>query len=222
MNDLGINTRMDTEGGPTYCYGYKHTTETTHNGITYRVSTQISILLLSVLMLTFTQPTQAVFSTILNIDDGVLIGWHKFGPKHMGLRQNPPVTILPELKNWSDIAFLKWLALCRRRNRPVQPLKYIISAEVTNSETGPILQQILGVNNVKANCGRWRWRDRKVYTMDTPEGKALLGSPNGRGAALILIQHKNYFGVTTTISHVTFWCGAKDDWEVHLMFHVQP
>lgn len=40
--------------------------------------------------------------------------------------------------------------------------------------------------------------------MDSEAGKVLLGSPNGRGVAWFLLQHKKAFGLKTVISAVVF------------------
>lgn len=167
------------------------------------------------------KPTTAVFSSIINVDQGVLIGWHKFSPGFYGGLLNPPVTVLPKLRSWGEVVFLDWAQIAARRNKPVSNIKYIISADIVNSDTGAILQRILGVNDVKANCGRYEWDHRVDISMATEAGQALLSSPNGRGAALFLIQHKNYLGHRTTIDKVTMWCGYLDDWEVHLLFSVK-
>ena len=96
---------------------------------------------------------------------------------------------------------------------------------MTNDETEDILQRVLNLPKDKAakkQCASYKWENRREFTMETDEGRALLSSPNGRGAALILIRHKATFGDFTTIDKVTFWCGSiGEDWELHLMFHVK-
>ena len=51
---------------------------------------------------------------------------------------------------------------------------------------------------------------------DSDEGKAILGSPNGRGAGLLLATHKSTFGAKF-IDSVVFWC--EDDY-INLLFNV--
>jgi hypothetical protein len=163
------------------------------------------------------QPTRALFASIFNVDYGLMIGWHKFGPAFMGPAQNPPVTLLSQLKRWSDVAFLGWQYQAQRRGRDGSDLRYIVSADITNTETGPILQRCLGVADVKANCRSYRWANRREWNWDTDEFKAIISSPNGRGAALMLIQHKYLFGQRSYISKASMWCGGN---ELHLMYWV--
>jgi len=54
------------------------------------------------------------------------------------------------------------------------------------------------------------WPGRKEYSMNTNEGKAILGSPNGRGVALLLIQHKAQLGERTTIEKVAVFGEGED------------
>jgi hypothetical protein len=46
------------------------------------------------------QVTEAHFWTIASVEQGLLVGWHKFGPKWSGSFMKLPVTVLPNLKNW--------------------------------------------------------------------------------------------------------------------------
>jgi hypothetical protein len=57
--------------------------------------------------------------------------------------------------------------------------------------------------------------------MDTDIGKALLGSPNGRGIGYLLVQHKSTFGTTATVNKVTFYC-TRDVGEMNMIFHIVP
>jgi len=86
-------------------------------------------------------------------------------------------TPLPKLRRWSDIAFLGWLGLAWKHQKNFTNLKCIISANVQNKETSQILQYILYVDDVEASCKDYDWINRKEWGMQTPQGKALVGSP---------------------------------------------
>ncbi|KAF2870390.1 hypothetical protein BDV95DRAFT_80334 [Massariosphaeria phaeospora] len=205
MRGLGVDYTMAIHGGTTFGSCWKHNQPVTRNGKTYR-------------------PTQAVFSQVINVEHGLLVGWQKFGPKYMGARQQPPVTgnALPELRAWADIIFLEWLNRAQTRNADASKLKYIVSGQIQNLETERILQRILDVDDVRARCRRFKWDNRKEYGVETDEAKALLASQNGRGAALLLIRHKGTFGSRTAIEKVTFWCGGEsNERDIHLLFTVK-
>ncbi|KAF2656276.1 hypothetical protein K491DRAFT_745228 [Lophiostoma macrostomum CBS 122681] len=173
--------------------------------------------------------TEANFRTIINTKDAVIIGWYKFGPAYNGGMQPPAVTTLPKLKNWSDIAFLSWKAQGGSGN-----LKYIWSAQISNTIIPGLLGRALVEGKRKDDnldktkpfdedkeCDKFRWKDQVAFSMSSDAGKALLGSPNGRGAGHLLLEHKSTFGEKTTLSHVTFYCSGKDDEEINFIFHVQ-
>jgi hypothetical protein len=177
------------------------------------------------------QPTQADFKTIVNTRDGVIIGWHKYGPRYRGAQQNPPVTTIPALGSWSNIAFLAWKSQNGGSN-----LRYIWSAQISNSEFPGILGYALtDVGRRDQNlrwdafdhdeeCEHYDWGHRVDIPMTTDAGKAILGSPNGRGAGHLLFEHKKTFGAKTTISGVTFYCSenyhSDQPFEMNAIFHV--
>ncbi|QDS73117.1 hypothetical protein FKW77_001062 [Venturia effusa] len=63
----------------------------------------------------------------------------------------------------------------------------------------------------------------KTFSMDSEAGKVLLGSPNGRGVAWFLLQHKMAFGLKTITSAVVFkeyggvYCSAIVTWKSHAL-----
>lgn len=75
--------------------------------------------------------------------------------------------------------------------------------------------------DTETDGGRIYWKDRKVFGMNTPQGQALLASPNSISAASLLIQHKSTFGDKRTIDAVTIWCQEDEEFDkLNLMFHV--
>jgi hypothetical protein len=182
------------------------------------------------------QHTGAYFRTVISAQAGVVIGWYKFSAAYMA-KVNEVDGPMPKLKSWSDIAFLSWLAVGGQ-----QTLRYIVSANVQNDVTNAIIDKLLEKNNIKLDpdwdsfdpffhCHQFTWDKRRRFDMTTEEGKVLLASPNGLGAAYLLIQHKSTFGAQTTIAGVTMWCETKEETpgpgddgydDLNLMFHVRP
>lgn len=158
LTAFGVDTRKANEGGKSFVFRYRHTKETKHGEVTYFVSF-ICILLHVQVILTIIQPTNAHFHTIVNADDGVLIAWYKYSPKYSpkykGAEQNPPVTVLPKLKNWCDIAFLAFKHHATTRNTDIFKLRYIFSAPIHNAlrlSTAP--STLLFLTNVQTILGR--------------------------------------------------------------------
>lgn len=102
--------------------------------------------------------------------------------------------MLPKLKNWANIAFLKYAYQASQREKPLSDLKYIFSAMVANSLSNAVLGKALQLGKVfddEQHCpGIEGWGKMKAWAMDTDEGKALLASPKVRDSALLLITHK--------------------------------
>ncbi|KAF2121147.1 hypothetical protein BDV96DRAFT_594378 [Lophiotrema nucula] len=211
LQALGIDYRRS-PAGPLYYYGWDHDRQTVHDGVTYPV-------------------TNARFWEMINVDDGIIIAWVKYGPKWAGREMvHPPVENgpYPKLKQWADIVFLDWQRTARARQKDISNLKYFISSGVLNDETKAIVRRALKSDDI---CeGNYGWDNHKEIKMDTEEGKAVLSSPNGRGMALFLIRHKQALGKRSIIDKVSIWCYRYEDedpdpddppWALHLLFHVK-
>lgn len=106
----------------------------------------------------------------------------------------------------SDVAHLQWNKL----DSTGLP-KIITSANVQNDDSLDILaaaltppeerDQTLIFDLVDHYEGLQR-ENKKYWVMTTDEGKTILASPNERGAAILLAQHKWQFGRTSTIKRV--------------------
>lgn len=158
-----------------------------------------------------------------------MVAWIKFGPRHSSAGKNIPV--LPKLQAWSDAAFLSWKSRGGGAN-----LRYVFSMSIMNQQFPFIIGRAL--HEVKKRkdasdfseydeCSKFLWGNRAEFNLDTDAGKALLGSPNGRGVGYLLAQHKSTFGAKGTVNKVTFFCsGGQGEGgnfeEMHLLFHVIP
>jgi len=91
---------------------------------------------------------------------------------------------LSELKHWSDVTYLEWAS-----NQTTAPhkLDYICRMCVTNADTRRIVWQAF---KSAVGDGSDMMSD-KTFPMTSEQGKAILGTPNGRGVAYFLINHKD-------------------------------
>jgi hypothetical protein len=67
-----------------------------------------------------------------------MIAWVKYGAAHTGRMRSPPVTVLPKLKNWSDIAFLSW-----KSRGGGSGLRYVLSMMIANTQFPGIIGRAL-------------------------------------------------------------------------------
>ena len=81
--------------------GVNHNKETEHDNVKYSVRLGTSPISGASSLITMTQPTAAEFWTAMNVEEGVLIAWHKYTAAYKGPHQDPPVTSnFPKLKSW--------------------------------------------------------------------------------------------------------------------------
>jgi hypothetical protein len=137
-----------------------------------------------------TKITGASYTTICNPEEGVILGWGAFSPAYMGAKKDPPVTVVPDLKSWSDITFLQWADLHKNEKGPaVSHLRYIMKTPCENPTTQLVIKKAL--KNTGQTLSKW---PGVTFSMDTKEGVAILGTPNGWGVAYLLVQHKKQLG----------------------------
>jgi hypothetical protein len=94
---------------------------------------------------------------------------------------------------------------------------YVIRSPIENTETEALIKQAL--DRVGKPLGPW---PGVVFDMNTDEGQALLGSPNGLGVGYLLIQHKNSLGMKTISKVTVFQDEGKLPWPrfPSMVFHV--
>lgn len=155
---------------------YKHQREPQHEGHTYPA-------------------TNADYTNIFNVDGGAIIGDMNIGPDHMVQEMGIRGEVVP-LKQYSDVAFLAWQNEAGDRTNG---LRYIIKNGIVNDDTIEVAEHILQQRNVRLQP----WPGLKI-PFPQEDALALMGSPSGRGAAWMLIQHKNQLGLKR-FSHVTIF-----------------
>jgi hypothetical protein len=145
----------------------------------------------------------------------------KYGPAYMGKQLQPPVTVLPHLKAWHDIAFLQHKAVAKAKHADLSNLNYVISSHVANKESFEILNWATGLD-LDIFGSAIPWDKRIEWDSNSDEFKAILASPNGRGVALLLITHKSTYGQLTHVSKITAWCSSinPDDEQINLLFDI--
>lgn len=120
---------------------------------------------------------------------------------------------VPPLHHWSDIAYLQWLKTSTSASSPVPlpaPIKFVLRLKIQNVDTYSILNKITARHGL---TGYPPWPGI-VLDIESDEGKAVLGTPNGAGVAWLLIQRKKELG-HKRVEKVTFFC-VPSEGEIHL------
>ena len=113
------------------------------------------------------EQTGAIFQEFFSAREGVFVAHNNCGS------QTPNA-----ISKWSDVTFLMWKQYCSSKQVPVDSLKVILRHPVTNMETRTIVNEVVQ----RLQLQRLQWPGAKV-TIDSLEGHALLGTPNGKGVA---------------------------------------
>jgi hypothetical protein len=102
---------------------------------------------------------------------------------------------LPKPAAWSDISYLRCLGVCSSHGTSVQTLQHIFQVAVENSDTKAIIARALAGRTPTS------WANKvtvtpapfisTTLTADNEAFYALARSPNVRGIAWMLIQHKD-------------------------------
>jgi hypothetical protein len=101
------------------------------------------------------------------------------------------------LSQYSDVVFLEYSKLCGRAKQAISKLKYMLALNIENSSTWSIvLKALMNRNGSKTEIPLWPGTE---FSMDTAEGKALLGTQIGAPLAWMMIQHKAAFGARSVV-----------------------
>lgn len=115
---------------------------------------------------------------MMSPEQGIIIAWNNQSPEIA-----PPSNIPRRL---SDVLFLVWQELCRQKNADPSKLRAIVRVNIINGETIDIIDHAL---DVAGDSQIEHWPGNEILVTDT-SGQAILGTPNGYGAAYMLIDHQ--------------------------------
>jgi hypothetical protein len=194
----------DGTGGDNIDITFRHINPSTIGDITYPAS-------------------NAYLCSVMNAKAGLFSAINNMSPAAKALLDNEVSelgTPLPELRHWSDIAFLQWSSLLSAPR--ITPLRYILRANVQNADTLAVISHVLGYDAsvrryMPERAQRPRWPG-KMFAVDSWDAQALLGTPNGSGVAWLVKQHGEELGCGE-VRWVNVFFTNCEDWEkVNLLF----
>lgn len=124
----------------------------------------------------------------------------------------------PELNRLSDIYFLVWEGMTTNKKELLN-VKYFVRDHVVNPDSLMIAKEACE-NDIPFWPG-------KSFDMGTPQGRAILSTPNGVGVAWFLINNKEELGVKVPTKVTVFKTigtdkdGKPEDW-IHFIFYIAP
>lgn len=122
---------------------------------------------------------------------GLVIPYYVYSPRNEAARHNIKGELVP-LAQYSDVLFLEYKKLAGRAKVEVSGLKYFLFHNIENQNTwSTVLKALKNKNNGNMDIPMWPGAE---FSMNSAEGKALLGTQIGAPVAWMLIQHKQAFG----------------------------
>ncbi|KAI7365170.1 hypothetical protein KC354_g5075 [Hortaea werneckii] len=150
-------------------------------------------------------PTDAWYKGIYYPKHGVLIVSNARSPRY-AVEQKKRVDEweggdLVPLGLLSDVMFLEYEHLCKTTQPPlnVKDLRYMFRSQIVNKETREVIFEVLKRRGVVNGPVPW---PGTAFKFPSEKALALLSTPNGRGAAWILISHRAELG-WKTIKQIT-------------------
>lgn len=131
-------------------------------------------------------PTTAYFMTMMSSELGLLIAYNNVSPAEALYLEEIVDQPTPKLERWSDAAFLQWIDSVPEDK--VKGIKFVLRQTVVNDDTIEVIAHIMKQHGpFETPYPEWPGVEVEI---ESDDGKALLGTPNGRGIAWILAQHR--------------------------------
>ena len=197
FRDLGADSEMIDNGGKNILVHHVYGEKFTKNLMVGEFPDKLSSILTAV------QGTLPYFAHVCNPEDGMLIADGNLTVP-AAVMLDDELTKLPLLHYWSDIAFLQYLSTFPSPPPQPLPLNYVLRLGIMNHETCQVLVNIYGLHE----CCLW---PGLTFDIESEEGQAILGTPNGSGVAWMLIQHKAQLGEKKIKKVTVFHASASGD-----------
>ncbi|CAA9962989.1 hypothetical protein PTMSG1_06357 [Pyrenophora teres f. maculata] len=175
----------------------------------------------------FYSATMALFQNTMHAPSGILIAESNTTSAAI----EPHAPRLPELRHWSDIAFLQWKGLApaiANDKKPLIPeLKVVVRSTIVNVDTKVVCTHIVNklraehalspsvgegnTGEAEADLDTWlpTWPGVS-FDVGEVEAKALCGTPNGKGVLWMLAQHRAELGHKTVVKVTLFYGDCED------------
>jgi hypothetical protein len=151
--------------------------------------------------------SNALLCQVINPSAGLIVAYDNITAQGMIMQSMCDSQRAPRLNHWSDIAYLQWLSKASTGSR----LRYVLRYNVLNDLTAFAMTFMSSHNGLV--LADW---PGITYDAGSDEFNALLGSPNGRGVAYLLIQHQKQLG-HKTVENITVF---RRQLEVMLLFKI--
>ena len=176
--------------------------------------------------------TAATFFDVYNVKQGAIFAYCNYGPAFEAARDPDwDNAALPGMSSWSDVIAAVWTLLTNPVERGL--LRYIVRMNVINEDTTDVVSVALKkVGQTNGIPPKWPGltfappasTELKEDAEMQKAFQAVLATPNVRGTAWLLLQHKWQLGAKT-IKSITVWdmsgfANQDAGWELGIMVEV--
>lgn len=219
--DLGMGTASKHTGGPNECFQIEHFSGPAmikNNDGTLPDKRDQHF---SVCGITY-RATGAEYTLGVNAAGGALFDLNRVSSPKAARelwRRRPETVELPHLRSASDMAWAVWnRAIVSTPGASIENVKYLMNMMVLNKETNQHIRRVLKtLEPPLEEVPGWPGVE---FSMESEEGKALLGSPVGRWAGYFLLQHRRQLGGNKWIEKVKVFRSEKEGSWPYLLFYV--
>jgi hypothetical protein len=159
----------------------------------------------------FEQKMGAAYGNIIDVNDGILIAVGNFSPTGDAVENDVSPSVynqyIPQPNAYSDLMFLQYSGMCASRNAPVGGLTHVFQVSVINGETADVIEEALADREPLSWATRVTFTPTPPGTQQTVDNRAFYGllyTPNVRGIAWLLVQHKAQMGLRY-IDAISVW-----------------
>lgn len=140
-----------------------------------------------------------MYDQAINVAAGLVIPYYVYSPRREAQDKNIQGELVP-LAQYSDVLFLEYSKLCGRAKTSVSGLKHFLFLNVENKGTWAVaLKALMNENGGRKDIPLWPGTE---FSLNSKEGRALLGTQIGAPLAWMLIQHKDAFGARSVVKVV--------------------
>lgn len=140
-----------------------------------------------------------MYDQAINVAAGLVIPYYVYSPRHEAQDKNIQGELVP-LAQYSDVLFLEYSKLCGRAKTSVSGLKHFMFLNVENKGTWAIaLKALMNENGGRKDIPLWPGAE---FSLNSKEGRSLLGTQIGAPLAWMLIQYKDAFGARSVVKVV--------------------
>lgn len=138
-------------------------------------------------------PTGAFYFNFFNVPGKAIVGTFNFAPtyqllqkdEYKNFRYEDLAPYVPEIRQWSDVVWIEWADQAQQAGVPADSLIYLFKHSCVTKDTQRIMERAANAAEEQFDLEYPGFR----LARGTDRFRALLGTPHGKAAAWLVINH---------------------------------